>query len=290
MCQLRTFGLGLIVLLLPISACQRDAGVWSRSDPTYLPEGAWPSAVSEDNRFVAIVVDPRSDRSTAVGAGALRRYLLDLHTGSHRLLGDADSDLLRISDHSFLYSASQESVVLLFDGLDQQRSFNIGRHVGGWWNGKNSSVIFENAWPDDREGFSGIALLRTRTGEVTTVRLKEPSELLGICAKTGRFYTEHYYSSDNEDGRDEYDGDGNLLSQLRSPRGVYSANCRYVLPFSALNPHGPADWAVFDAASNEMVMDFPQTETGTDSHWFTSWNPRYDNLLLAGVRQEPQTL
>jgi len=143
-------------------------------------------------------------------------------------------------------------------------------------------AIFDTAWPGGREGFSEIALLNTASGQIVPVKLNEPSELLTTCATTGHFFTESFGPGD-ESGRAEYDSTGKFIGDSNSSLAVYSANCRYVLPFIAINGHGPADWAIFDATSGAKLMDFPwRNEPNSDSQWFSAWNPHYDNLLLTG--------
>ncbi len=280
--RLLTIRLCVIVGLLCFAICgchSEGQQVWLPSHPNYVPFSVRGIVVSDDNRFVGLTVDTRSDASSVVTAGELSIILVDLKIGVHKLIGSGDSFFRPIRSRQFLYYRSETSPVLLLDGLETVRSFTIGERRQGWWNAANQRVIFETAWSKDREGFNRIGLLNITTGETDSVDLKDTTELLTICAKTGRFYTESYES--NEERRDEYDSNGLFISRSVSPLAVYSANCRYVLPFAALPPHGPGDWAVFDAATGSKLMDFLWSDTDPDSHWFIAWNPQYDNLLLA---------
>ena len=104
------------------------------------------------------------------------------------------------------------------------------------------------------------------------------SESLGICPTTGSIYTEHS-AQDSPEAVDEYDSSGKFIGTSPLPLGVFSASCRYVLPFIALARHGPR--GVYDANARVELVEFPWKEDGkTDQHWFRSWNPRNDDLLL----------
>jgi hypothetical protein len=98
--------------------------------------------------------------------------------------------------------------------------------------------MFVTSWPGHREGFNGLTLVNPRTSEILPVHLRETAELLGICGKTGRFYTEHYYGDGSVLGHDEYDSNGMFIAESMTPLGVHSANCRNVHPLDALHPHG----------------------------------------------------
>jgi len=270
----------LLPCLLLAAACQRQQGeMWRESDPTYVPFAVREIVVSANNRFVGLTVVEHENQ--AISAADLRLYLLDVKTGHHRLLG-ADGPLLPTVDDQFIYSESGRSPKPpeLTRGLDTVRTFDIGEHNGAWWNSKTNMAVFETGWPQDREGFNILTLLKPATGTFVKLQVREPSELLSVCRATGNFYTQHQFPND-EVGADEYDSEGNFIRTLRSPLAVFSQNCRYVLPFDALGAHGPDDWAVFEASSGKKLMDFPWSEDGeTDVHWFNSWNPRHDSLLL----------
>src|SRR5262249_45385223 len=80
---------------------------------------------------------------------------------------------------------------------------------------------------------------------------------------------------------DEYDPNGRFIETAPLPLGVFSANCRYVLPFIALAVHGPDTWGVYDAHSRIRLVEFPWSEDGrTAVHLFRSWNPHHDGFLL----------
>src|SRR5438034_3340942 len=140
----------LILSLLHLAAwgCHgQGLQVWRTGEPSYLPFPVHEMVVSQDNRFVGLTVDPRPDPTADVIAGKLSIYLLDLKTGAHRLLGSGDSLLRATTGHQFLYYDSDESPIMLTEGLDEVRSFKIGKRRQGWWNPKNQVVIFETAWP-----------------------------------------------------------------------------------------------------------------------------------------------
>src|SRR5262245_27277871 len=268
-----SFRIIVVLLCFAVSSCHsEDPQVWLPGHQNYVPFPVSDIVVSEDNRFVGLTVDARSKTTEPVIASALSLYMLDLKTGVHKLLGSGDSFLRLVTGRQFLYYASEESPVLLFDGLQEVRSFPIGRRRQGWWDAASQGSIFETDRPNDREGFSTIGLIDLKTGQMNSVELKEPTELLTVCGKTGRFYTESY---DVNVGRNEYDPNGVFISRTMSPLAVYSANCRYVLPFAALGPHGPDDWAVFQAESGIKLMDFRWSDTDPRSYFFEQWNPRY---------------
>lgn len=274
----------LTVFCLLTASCQAtEVQTWRVSDPSYVPFTVTEMAVSADNRFVGLTVDERANTNNPVTSSQLNGYVLDLKTGEHRKIGHGNSMLLPTPGapgHEFLYYDSEDSPILLLDGLQTARSFEIGRHSGGWWNRKNRLAIFATAWPNDREGFNAIALLNTISGEIVRVRLNQPTELLTICPTTGKFYTESSHTNSESDA-DEYDSTGVFMRHLMSPLVVYSASCRYVVPFAALSPHGPDDWAAFESSSGSKLMDFPWSDEGkTENHLFSAWNPRRDNLLL----------
>jgi hypothetical protein len=125
--------------------------------------------------------------------------------------------------------------------------------------------------------------LQRASGRVSRVKLARVTELLAVCKASGHFFTEHYYPNEPrpDAGTDEYDAQGVFLRSNRSPLAVYSANCRYAVSFSALAPHGPDDWAVYDANTRTRLITFRWDESWKiDSHWFQAWNPAYDHLLL----------
>jgi len=282
-----TLALGLC-LALACAACQSTkatkAQVWRESDPAYVPFAVTEMVISENNRFTGLTVDERTQKSEALSSKELTVYILDLTTGEHRLLGDGSSALIPTAseEHDFLYDSSSKSPVVLIKGLQSVRSFAIDRGNGVWWNRKSRMAIFDTAWPQDREGFSAIALLNTETGDIVSVKLNASSERLAMCNATGHFFSESI-DTNNESSAEEFDASGAFIGRLNSSLAVYSANCRYVLPFSALPAHGPDDWAIFEAASRLKLMDFPWSDDpAVDSQWFSEWNPHYDNLLLTG--------
>jgi hypothetical protein len=261
--------------------------MWRAGDPTYVPFKIIEMSASADSRFVGLTVDERGDTDRPVTSGQLSIYVLDVKTGANRKMGDGDSLLLPISGQEFLFYDSAESPILILDGLQTARSFDIGRHDKGWWNRK--SAIFATAWPGDREGFNAIALLNTVTGDIVNVTLNQPTELLTVCPATGKFYTESF-AANSAVGVDEYDLTGAFVRHLMSTLAVHSANCRYVLPFAALSPHGPDDWAAFESSSGSKLMDFPWSDDeNVKSQLFAAWNPRYDNLLLVHSRHRGDT-
>ena len=276
--------------LLLAAACQRQQPqIWRASDPTYVPFDVREIVVSANNRVVGVTVDERPANEPHIVSGDLPVYLLDLKTGNHHLLG-SNGVLLPTLDDQFIYSESERSSKppVLITGVDTVRTFEIGESNGAWWNSKTSTVIFETGWPKDVEGFNTLTLLKPAIGTTTTVHVQQTSELLGVCPATGNFYTEHRFAN-GELGVDEYDGNGKFIGNTHSPLAIYSANCRYVLPFAVVGAHGPDVWGVYEASTRTMLMDFPWKEDGkTDLHWFKAWNPRHDNLLLM-YSQEART-
>jgi hypothetical protein len=254
---------------------------WRSTDPTYVPFPVTGLVVSRDNRFIGITERPKPPSTDSLF------YLLDLKTGEHTQ--SMKGDLFALNGNRFLYSASEDAPLALIEGLATVHTFNVGRHTGWWnlprsgrWNPTNDIVILETAWPGDREGFNGVTLLNIGTGNTVFIRLRETTEYLSTCSKTGNVYTGSDTDGLRTDSYDEYAPDGTFLSHSPSPLAVYSANCRYVVPWIAVSNHGPDDWAVYDADSKSKLMDFPWRETMPQSHWFVGWNPTYDHLLLAG--------
>jgi hypothetical protein len=235
--------------------------------------------VSANNRFAGLTVDERPEPHDS--SGDLPVYMLDLQTGEHRKLG-ARGQVLATGDDQFIYSDSERSSQppILLRGLETVRTFDIGMNNGLWWNSKAATAILETGWPKEAEGFNALTLLNPATGTTEKVEVRETSELLAVCPSTGNFYTEHHLP-DGKLAADEYDPSGKFLKTLASPLAVYSANCRYVLPFASIGLHGPDDWGIFDASSQAKLMDFPWREDGkTDLHWFRAWHPHLDNLML----------
>jgi hypothetical protein len=141
-------------------------------------------------------------------------------------------------------------------------------------------MMVETGWPRDTDGFNALSFINVMTGAIAKVSVQQTSELVGTCPATGNLYTEHRFPGD-ELGADEYEGNGKFIRTIRSPLAVYSADCTYALPFAAIGLHGPDDWGVFHAGSGGKLMDFPWNDDGeSDLHWFRSWNPHRDNLLL----------
>jgi hypothetical protein len=192
-----------LTCLLLAAACQtQQAEMWRESDPTYVPFAVTEIVVSANNRFVGLTVVEHGNQ--AITAADLRLYLLDLKTGHHRLLG-ADGPLLPTVDDQFIYSESRRSPKPpeLIRGLDTVRTFDIGENNGAWWNSKSNTAVFETGWPQDREGFNILTLLKPATGAFVRLQVREPSELLSVCRATGNFYTQHQFPND-EVGADEY--------------------------------------------------------------------------------------
>jgi hypothetical protein len=232
--------------------------------------------VAPDNRFVGMIVEEKPEQSSAATVRAT--YLLDLKSGEHRRLG-SDLMLIPTENHQFISIATDMSSIApaLIDGLETVRTFDIGKHNGGFWNAGAKMAIFETGWPPNAEGFNELTLIKLDSGNMTKVSTAT-AELIGACRATGDFYTEHHLETGA--GTDEYDAAGKLVKTLHSDLAVFSAGCKYVLPFVALSLHGPDDWAIYDAQSHAKLADFPWNEDGkTDLHWFQAWNPQDDKLL-----------
>jgi hypothetical protein len=75
----------LISSFLAVAWQGLKADVWRASDPTYVPFAVLDMIVSSDNRMVGltVVTNGKEPQST----NDIRRYLLDVKTGEHRLLG-----------------------------------------------------------------------------------------------------------------------------------------------------------------------------------------------------------
>lgn len=260
-----------------------DVQQWRSSDPAYVPFAVQKIAISTDNRFVALTVDehPRKDGIPA-GADGLTTYVLDLTNGDHRRFGSGNYTFVPSPhSHTFLVYGNSNEPPLLLDGLKTNRTLDVGNHDGGWWNPLTGGVMFEGSWPSDRDGFDGVTIWDESAGSANRVHLHEVTALLSFCAVTGHFFAEHWYSGDSRLGTDEYDAKGTFVKSIKQDRAVFSARCRYVLPFAALALHGPDDWAIYDATTRAQMQDFPWTEDGKhDLHWFIAWNPVYDHLLL----------
>jgi hypothetical protein len=263
---------------------QNDQGThrWKASDPAYVPFDVHRITLSPDNRFAAVQVD---ERERAIpGVHSFAAYLIDLETGDHQRVGDYG--LVPVSEsHVFLrYDiASSSEKFLLFDGLKQTDAFDVGEHDWVWWNRGANRVMFDSEPGRKTEGFDQLGILDISTGRVSRVKLRGSTEEVAFCVATGHFFTPHWYPElpRAETGVDEYDAEGNFIRSSKSPLAVFSARCRYALPFSAIGRHGPDDWAVYDALSGKRLMNFPWDESGkTDQHWFESWNPTHDHLLL----------
>jgi hypothetical protein len=265
-----------------VASCQaQQSDTWRDSDPTYVPFPVKEIAAADGNRFVGLTVDERPQSGNQALTADYVVYVRDLKTGAHRRLG-MNGDIIPTVNDQFIFVDSDRTSrpPRLINGLDDARIFEIGEHDGGLWNSKTNSVIFEKGWPRDAEGFNVLGLLAPSNGAVVTVKVPQVSELIGLCPATGNFYTEHRFSAD-ELGADEYDGNGKFVRTIHSPLAVYSAACTYALPFAAIGLHGPDDWGVFEASSGTKLIDYPWNEDGkSDLHWFRTWNPSHDNLLL----------
>jgi hypothetical protein len=231
------------------------------------------------DRYVGLTVDERPPGKQTPTSDYVV-YVLDTKTGQHRRIAQ-DGMLLATRNDEFVYFEFGKSSkpVILIHGLDT-RTFDIGEHNGGWWNPKTATLILETGWPQAAEGFNTLGLLNVTTGAMAKVPVREISERVGICAQTGNFYTEHHFQND-ELGADEYDGNGKFIRSIHSPLAIYSSSCGYTLPFAVAGLHGPDDWGVFEAGSGTKLIDYPWVDDGkSDLHWFRSWNPRHDGLLL----------
>lgn len=277
--------LAVAAILAVRSGLQNDQGVhaWKASDPAYVPFDVHGITLSPDDRFVAVRVDERARAS--VGTHSFATYLIDLETGDHQRVGDYA--LVPVSEpHVFLrhdIGAAQSERLLLFDGLKRTDAFDVGEHAWAWWNRGANRVMFDSEPGRKTEGFDQLGILDMSTGRVSRVKLRGSTEEVAFCGATGHFFAPHWYAGQPraETGVDEYDAEGNFIRSSKSPLAVFSARCRYALPFSAIGRHGPDDWAVYDALTHERLMNFPWDESGKiDQHWFESWNPTHDHLLL----------
>lgn len=282
---------GIVTLLIAatmLAADSNEMGKWNSSDPTYVPFPVYSFVVSPDNRFVGMKVDEHPEKHLAsipAAANWQTIYLLDLETGNHRNLGPGDGDLIPgPKDHKFIYlrnSGTSDDAFILFDGLEPTKKLQVGQHSGAWWNSFTNEVMFAAGWPGNQEGFNKVGFLETTTGRVNRTPLRAVTELMGVCRTTGHFFTEHWNPESQEYSADEYDSHGNFLRGMGEPLAFYSAGCGYVLPFFAESPHGPEDWAVYEASTNKLLMSFPWDDSGKiDTHLFPEWNPRHDELLL----------
>jgi len=216
-------------------------------------------------------------------------YVLDLQTGGHRRLGD-DGLVRSARKDELIYSQLYQSAkpLVLLHGLKAE-TIDAGNHADGWWNAKSGTFTFADDWPQDREGFISLGLLNIDTKKITSVKVQQPSEHVGICPATGRFYSEHLGANDKP-GAEEYDPLGKFLRIVDSDLAVYSADCSYVLPFWAVPLHGPVDWSIHDTATGTPVMEFPWKEDSKErQHLFHSWNPVHGNLLLMFSMDVPST-
>jgi len=261
------------ILVLGIAGCrQSSSAAWNSADPTFIPYPVFHLVVSADNRFAAAQLNEKmEDRNSRDGRAT---YILDLKTGQHRRF-DPDTEFMTFSDHKFVkrgFSISSEPIVVI-DGLVTQHSFAIGSHAGGWRNSKSDDLIFETGRIQVGEGFTELSILNPVTGAVHRVPTQQ-SDSIGFCSVTGNFYTEH------NSGADEFDAGGNFIRTIPSPLGLYSSGCNFVVPFGAVFLHGPVTWGIYEANHFNKLVEYPWTDDNSDLHWFQSWNPTQDNLIL----------
>jgi len=273
-------GVIVVGIVLSIGGCgnaKSPMAAWNPADPAFVRYPVSDLVMSTDNRFAAAQVNEKMGDRNSNGGRAT--YIIDLKTGQHRRF-DSHIEFLTFSDHRFVrrgFSISTEPLQII-DGLETRSAIGIGAHSGGWRNPRSDELIFATGWNKSGTGFNELSIVSPKTGAIHKVQT-EVSESLGFCASTGHFYTER--EIEGKRGGDEFDMTGNRIRTLQFPFGVYSSDCNFAVPFDALFHHGPATWGIYGAIHFNRLVEYAWSDDNSSGlHWFQSWNPTQDNLLL----------
>jgi hypothetical protein len=264
---------------------------WKSGDPYYIPFPVHSLVPSGDGRYVVVEVDendPPLPMEKNIGVpispeqhAAFTLYIVNTSSGWHRKVGTGAQFVTAApKGHTFLIGDRRSTRQTVMNGLWFPSHLDVGEYSFRTWDGTGTRIYFEAGWPEHSDGFNVLGIADVRRGTVQRKKLREITDVLGTCPATSHVFVQRNAYRANERA-DEYDSDGNFLKTNDNRLAIFSPNCVYALPFSAMSPRGPTNWGVYDARSGERLAWFELTGPAfAPQRWFASWNPKYDDLML----------
>jgi hypothetical protein len=146
------------------------------------------------------------------------------------------------------------------------------------WSADGTKLFYDAGSTVNADGFNILGIFDTQKFRTRQIHLRNITEHVTTCSKSGYIYTESWVD-DWPPEADAYDQNGTFLFHSKNPYVDFSASCHFGVPFASA--HGPADWAVFDARSRNIVTQFPwHDDDPSRQHSFEAWNPVIDQLFL----------
>lgn len=168
--------------------------------------------------------------------------------------------------------------VVLYDGPRKVKELAVDAYVLLWGTDANR-IYFYGGTTVEADAWNILAVYDLDTGKVKRAKLREPTEIVGICPSTGSVFTATPRYAGHAGNTIEYSPDLLFLRRVTNWIGVdFSAHCSYVS--SPWSYHGPLPWTIYEVASGRILASFPSEDEGKDTYEPVAWNPKYDSLLL----------
>jgi len=175
---------------------------------------------------------------------------------------------------------TEQNELLIFDDA-KRASYQVPFGVHEVWSADGSRLYFDAEIATDITGFTTLGILDVARGTILRRRLRETSEHLEICDRTGHLFADHWRSSGSNNPRwtDEYDAGGRFVGTATLGLQYFSAGCVYASAFPS--NHGPDSFSIYETRTGAVLKTFPfDFDERVDNAWGLEWNPVVPRLAL----------
>ena len=147
------------------------------------------------------------------------------------------------------------------------------------WSADGKLVYSYGGSTVEADAWNILGIFDLSAGKLLKKTLKEPTEIVRVCAATGHVFTATPVYPGSPASTIEYDREVNFVRRVTKWEGArFSATCKYVASESDF--HGPLPWSVFETATGKRLYRFDYCEDDKDSYGLTAWNPKVDRLMI----------
>lgn len=174
----------------------------------------------------------------------------------------------------------RSSRVLLYRGKQEVKSLSVD-DTFLLWSADARKFYFYGGTTLQADAWNVLGIYDLDSDASRRVKLKEPTEILGICPATGNVYSTSPQYPGFAGTTVEYTPTVQFVKKIRGWIGAqFSAHCNYVASESSY--HGPLPWSIYNTANGKRLFQFDYTDDDTkgDMYALIAWNPSHDSILL----------